>query len=36
VQRGLAVMQERHDRNREKPTGESWHVLFGKGQFQAH
>jgi GST-like protein len=36
VQRGLAVMQERLERNQEKPAGESWDVLFGTGQFQAH
>jgi GST-like protein len=36
VQRGLAVMQERLERNQEKPTGESWDVLFGTGQFQPH
>ena len=35
VQRGVAVMQERHDKNREKPAGESWNVLFGKEQFKA-
>jgi GST-like protein len=35
VQRGLAVLAERGERNREKPTGESWDVLFGKGQFEA-
>lgn len=34
VQRGLAVMKERLDRNREKPTGASWDVLFGEAQFQ--
>jgi len=30
VQRGLAVMKERLDRNRNKPTGKSWDVLFGQ------
>jgi len=35
VQRGVAVMQERHDKNREKPAGESWNILFGKEQFKA-
>jgi hypothetical protein len=35
VQRGLAVLQERGEKNRGKPEGESWDVLFGKGQFAA-
>jgi GST-like protein len=35
VQRGLAVMAGRHAKNREKPSGESWDVLFGQGQFEA-
>jgi len=35
VQRGLAVLQERGEKNREKPAGDSWDVLFGKGQFEA-
>jgi GST-like protein len=34
VQRGLAVLSERGEKNREKPSGESWDVLFGKGQFE--
>jgi len=34
VQRGLAVLQERLDRNREKPSGGSWDVLFGRTQFE--
>jgi GST-like protein len=34
VQRGLAVLAERGEKNREKPSGESWDVLFGKGQFE--
>jgi len=34
VQRGLAVLAERGEMNREKPSGESWDVLFGKGQFE--
>jgi GST-like protein len=35
VQRGLAVLKERHDKNTEKPSGEAWDVLFGERQFQA-
>ncbi len=35
VQRGLAVLQQRADKNREKPSEDSWDVLFGKGQFEA-
>jgi GST-like protein len=34
VQRGLAVLQERLDNNRGKPSGESWDVLFGQKQFE--
>jgi GST-like protein len=34
VQRGLAVLEERGEKNREKPSGDSWDVLFGKGQFE--
>jgi GST-like protein len=34
VQRGLAVMQQRHEENRDKPSGESWDVLFGQKQFE--
>jgi GST-like protein len=34
VQRGLAVLSERGAKNREKPSGDSWDVLFGKGQFE--
>jgi GSH-dependent disulfide-bond oxidoreductase len=34
VQRAVAVLQERADRNRAKPEGDSWDVLFGKGQFE--
>lgn len=30
IQRGLAVMKDRLDRNRDKPTGKSWDVLFGQ------
>jgi GST-like protein len=36
VQRGLAVLKDRGERNRGKPEGNSWDVLFGKEQFQAH
>lgn len=32
VQRGLAVMKEQLDRNREKPKGEAWNILFGGGR----
>src|ERR1700733_10553904 len=35
AQRGLAVMADRLDTNREKPAGESWDVLFGRKQFEA-
>ena len=35
VQRGLAVMTGRHAKNREKPSGESWDVLFGQRQVEA-
>lgn len=31
VQRGLAVMKDRLERNRKKPEGEAWSVLFGGG-----
>ncbi len=34
VQRGVAVLQERLEANREKPSGKSWDVLFGNGQFE--
>jgi GST-like protein len=33
VQRGLAVLDERLEQNREKPSGKSWDVLFGDAQF---
>jgi GST-like protein len=35
VQRGLAVMAERLESNKDKPAGESWDVLFGQKQFEA-
>jgi GST-like protein len=35
VQRGLAVLKERLDKNREKPQGEAWENLFGERQFRA-
>jgi GSH-dependent disulfide-bond oxidoreductase len=35
VQRGVAVLRERLEKNRDKPTGASWDVLFGDGQFRA-
>jgi len=34
VQRGLAVLAEKLDRNREKPSGDSWDFLFGSKQFE--
>lgn len=34
VQRGLAVLQDTLDRNREKPSGEAWDTLFGAKQFE--
>lgn len=33
VQRGLAVLRERHDRNKAKPEGAAWDALFGTTQF---
>ncbi|MGB9318911.1 MAG: glutathione S-transferase N-terminal domain-containing protein [Pseudolabrys sp.] len=35
VQRGLAVLKERLERNKEKPSGDSWNALFGKQQYEA-
>lgn len=35
VQRGLAVLKERLERNKEKPSGGSWNALFGKQQYEA-
>lgn len=32
VQRGLAVMKDRVDRNKKKPAGKSWDILFGGAQ----
>jgi GSH-dependent disulfide-bond oxidoreductase len=34
VQRGLAVMQEKVDKSRQKHTPEAWNVLFGQQQFE--
>ena len=34
VQRGLAVLQEKLERNRQRPSGDSWDVLFGSVQFK--
>ncbi len=34
VQQGLAVLQETLKRNRQRPSGDSWDVLFGSGQFK--
>ncbi|MGB8534542.1 MAG: glutathione S-transferase N-terminal domain-containing protein [Pseudolabrys sp.] len=35
VQRGLAVLKERLERDKEKPSGGSWNALFGKQQYEA-
>ena len=35
VQRGLAVLRERGEKNRDTPTGDAWDILFGKAQFEA-
>jgi GSH-dependent disulfide-bond oxidoreductase len=35
VQRGLAVLADRLDKNKEKPADETWDVLFGQKQFAA-
>jgi GSH-dependent disulfide-bond oxidoreductase len=35
VQRGVAVLTDRLDKNKEKPVGETWDVLFGQKQFAA-
>ena len=35
VQRGLAVLKERLERNKEKPFSDSWNALFGKQQYEA-
>lgn len=32
VQRGLAVLAEKLEKNRKKPEGEAWNTLFGSGQ----
>ena len=34
VQQGLAVLQEKLERNRQRPSGDSWDVLFGSVQFK--
>ena len=34
VQRGLAVLSDRLESNKEKPSGQSWDVLFGSKQFE--
>ena len=34
VQKGLAVLQDKVDWNRKKPSGEAWDVLFGSTQFK--
>jgi GSH-dependent disulfide-bond oxidoreductase len=34
VQRGLAVLKERLERNKEKPSGGAWDALFGKQQYE--
>jgi GST-like protein len=35
VQRGLAVMADRLEKNKEKPAGAPWEILFGQRQFEA-
>jgi GST-like protein len=34
VQRGLAILRDTLDRNREKPSGKAWDTLFGTKQFE--
>ena len=34
VQRGLAVLKESLERNKEKPSGDLWNALFGKQQYE--
>jgi GST-like protein len=34
VQRGLAVLSDKLESNKEKPSGQSWEVLFGSKQFE--
>ncbi|MFI4986430.1 MAG: glutathione S-transferase N-terminal domain-containing protein [Alphaproteobacteria bacterium] len=34
VERGIAVLAERLERNRSKPSGPSWDILFGERQFE--
>ncbi|WP_233234998.1 glutathione S-transferase family protein [Bordetella sp. LUAb4] len=36
VQRGLAVMAEKVDRNDQAPSGDRWQNLFGQNQFASH
>jgi GST-like protein len=36
VQRGLAVLKERFEKNRQPPTGKAWDNLFGSNQFSAN
>lgn len=36
VQKGLAVLQDKLEQNRKKPSGEAWEVLFGSTQFKEH
>jgi GST-like protein len=35
VQRGLAVLRERAEKNRAKPAADSWDMLFGRRQYEA-
>jgi GSH-dependent disulfide-bond oxidoreductase len=35
VQRGLAILKERFDKNKKPPTGKAWDNLFGHNQFAA-
>jgi GSH-dependent disulfide-bond oxidoreductase len=34
VQRGLAILRDTLDQNRDKPSGEAWNTLFGAKQFE--
>jgi len=34
VQRGLAILRDMLDRNRDKPSGKAWNTLFGDKQFE--
>jgi GSH-dependent disulfide-bond oxidoreductase len=36
VQRGLAVLKQRFEKNKKPPSGDAWNNLFGDRQFEAH